>query len=204
MSLLAQFEDACCHDSPIDCPVPPVMTESPAAERDRQALDALFSLAYEELRRLASAIRSDDASATISPTALVNEAWLKLAGSRGFADLSPLHFKRIAARAMRQVLIEAARKRFARKRGGRDVAMVTFDDAVGAPVSSASELLALDVALQDLARLSPRQATLVEGRFFGGLGIAEVADMLGVSEATAQRDWRAARAWLARELQSGT
>ncbi len=173
-------------------------------ERDRQALDSLFSVAYEELRRLASAIRSDDASATISPTALVNEAWLKLAGSRGFADLSPLHFKRIAARAMRQVLIEAARKRFARKRGGRDVALVTFDDAVGATVSSASELLALDAALQDLARLSPRQATLVESRFFGGLGIAEVADMLGVSEATAHRDWRAARAWLARELQSGT
>jgi len=178
------------------------MTESPASARDRQALDALFSLAYEELRRLASAIRSDDGSATISPTALVNEAWLKLAGSRGFADLSLLHFKRIAARAMRQVLIEAARKRFARKRGGRgEVALVTFDDAVAATVSSASELLALDAALHDLARLSPRQATLVESRFFGGLGIAEVAEMLGVSEATAHRDWRAARAWLARELQ---
>ena len=84
---------------------------------DRQALDDRFSLAYEELRRLAANVRRDEPGATLSPTDLVNEAWLKLAGSPHLADTSPLHFRRIAARAMRQVLVEAARRRRATKRG---------------------------------------------------------------------------------------
>jgi RNA polymerase sigma factor (TIGR02999 family) len=170
-----------------------------ARDADRAALDALFSLAYEELRRLASSVRSGDPGATLSPTALVNEAWLKLADSPSFATTSRLHFKRIAARAMRQVLIEAARRRNADKRGG-GAALVTFDDALHDRAAGAEELLALDAALDELARIQPRQAQMVESRFFGGLDIPETAELLGVSEATILRDWRAAKAWLAHEL----
>ena len=165
---------------------------------DPSALDHLFSVTYEELRRLAASVGRSDPGATLSPTALVNEAWLKLAGSPHLADTSPLHFKRIAARAMRQVLIEAARRRHADKRGAGAV-VVTFDESV-ADAAGRSDLLELDAALEELARLSPRQALLVESRFFGGLDVAEAAELLGVSEATALRDWRAAKAWLAREL----
>jgi RNA polymerase sigma-70 factor, ECF subfamily len=171
---------------------------------DRRALDHLFSVTYEELRRLASAVRRDDPSATLNPTALVNEAWLKLAESPHVASTSPLHFKRIAARAMRQVLIEAARRRKAGKRGGGEVAMVTFDDSLEEIASTSGELLALDEALDELARINPRQAQMVESRFFGGLDIAETAQLLEVSEATILRDWRAAKAWLAHELHRAT
>src|SRR5262245_58378415 len=105
-------------------------SQTPAgSDDDREALDRLFSLTYEELRRLAQSVRRDDPGATLSPTALVNEAWLKLAGSPAVAHTSPLHFKRIAARAMRQVLVEAARRRNAHKRGG-GAPVVTFDEAL--------------------------------------------------------------------------
>jgi RNA polymerase sigma factor (TIGR02999 family) len=164
----------------------------------RAALDDLFSLTYEELRRLASAVRSRDSNVTLSPTTLVNEAWLKLAGSPSVANTSPLHFRRIAARAMRQVLVDAARRRGRDKRGGGAVS-VTLDDALHA-VTTSDELLALDAALDDLARLNPRQAEMVEHRYFGGLDVRETAELLGISEATVLRDWRAARAWLAAEL----
>lgn len=168
--------------------------------KDRHVLDQLFSVTYEELRRLASSVRRSDPNASLSPTTLVNEAWLKLAGSALPLPTSRLHFKRIAARAMRQVLIEAARRRHARKRGGSDQVMVTFDEALHAGPSSAEELLALEDALQALARIEPRQAMMVESRFFGGLDVAETAELLQVSEATVLRDWRAAKAWLAHEL----
>jgi RNA polymerase sigma factor (TIGR02999 family) len=173
--------------------------ESGVLNGDRLALDQLFNVTYEELRRLAARVRQRDPSATLTPTALVNEAWIKLAGSPGLRGVSLLHFKRIAARAMRQVLIEAARRRKAEKRGGGQ-ALVTFDEALNPPISGADELLALDQALEELARLQPRQAMMVESRFFGGLDVAETAELLGVSEATILRDWRAARAWLAHEL----
>jgi len=169
---------------------------------DVQALNDLFSATYEELRRLAASVRRNDPSATLSPTALVNEAWLKLANSPWTARTSRVHFKRIAARAMRQVLIEAARRRRAEKRGG-GVAMVTFDESLGGAATDADDLIALDEALTDLARIEPRQATLVESRFFGGLDVAETAELLDVSESTVLRDWRAARAWLAHELRGG-
>jgi RNA polymerase sigma factor (TIGR02999 family) len=170
---------------------------------DRRALDALFSAAYEELRRLAATVKRNDPAATLSPTALVNEAWLKLADSPAVARTSPLHFKRIAARAMRQVLVEAARRRNAEKRGGGD-AVVTFDEAMNAVsgVTTADDVLGLDAALEALAQIEPRQALMVESRFFGGLDVAETAQLLGVSEATVLRDWRAARAWLSRELRT--
>ena len=165
----------------------------------RETLDEMFSVAYEELRRLAASVRRDEPGTTLSPTALVNEAWLKLASSPGVQPASRLHFKRIAARAMRQVLIEAARRRKADKRGGGALA-ITFDDGLQQSTTCDDELLALDEALGQLARLEPRQAEMVESRFFGGLDVSETAQLLQVSEATILRDWRAARAWLAREL----
>lgn len=165
---------------------------------DRRVLDQLFAAAYDELRRLAATVRRTDPSVTLSPTALVHEAWIKLAASLPAAAASPLHFRRIAARAMRQVLVEAARRRHAAKRGGF---AVTLDEQLGATVRD-DELLALDEALDRLARLDPRQAATVESRFFGGLDVAETAALLEVSEATVLRDWRAARAWLAHELRT--
>jgi RNA polymerase sigma factor (TIGR02999 family) len=167
---------------------------------ERKVLDRLFSVTYEELRRLASSVRRNDPSSTLSPTALVNDAWIKLAHSPKFATTSPLHFKRIAARAMRQLLIEAARRRKASKRGGGAELTVTFDESFQKVTSCGKELLALDTALDELGRMNPRQAVMVESRFFGGLDIPETAALLNVSEATVLRDWRAAKAWLAREL----
>ena len=167
---------------------------------DRHALDHLFSVTYEELRRLASCVRRGDPSATLNPTALVNEAWMKMAKSPEIAATSRLHFKRIAARAMRQILIEAARRRNAGKRGGGQDVTVSFDDSYQKGPSCGEDLLRLDRALDELARMNPRQASLVESRFFGGLDILETATLLNISEATVLRDWRAAKAWLAHEL----
>ena len=164
-----------------------------------EPVDQLFSAAYEELRRLAASVRRGDPSATLTPTALVHEAWLKLSATPELAATSPLHFKRIAARAMRQVLVDAARRRTADKRGGGQ-ALVTFDEALEITATTSEDVLALDQALLDLAIQSPRQAEMVESRFFGGLEAAETAELLGVSEATVLRDWRAAKAWLAKEL----
>jgi RNA polymerase sigma factor (TIGR02999 family) len=168
---------------------------------ERQALDQLFSLAYEELRRLASSVKRGDPSSTLSATALVNEAWLKLAKQPGIAAASRLHFKRIAARAMRQLLVEAARRRNAHKRGGEgEVIFVSFDDSLDGAVTPQENIVALDTALTELARLEPRQALIVESRFFGGLEVSEISSLIGVSEATILRDWRAAKAWLGQSL----
>lgn len=166
----------------------------------RTQLDHLFSVTYEELRRLAASVRSGDPKATLNPTALVHEAWLKLANSPRLACASKLHFKRIAARAMRQLLVESARRRHSQKRGGPQAAFVLFDEAEGLPLSYDEEVLRLDSALEELARLNPRHAVMVESRFFGGMEISETAELLAVSEATILRDWRAAKAWLAHEL----
>lgn len=169
--------------------------------RDQQrALDEVFSLAYEELRRLARSVRRSHPHASLSPTTLVNEAWMKLARTPAVAATSPLHFKRIAARAMRQVLVDSARHRQSQARAGR-AQHVTFDETMFAANQVAGrELLALNDALDALSRTQPRQAALVEARFFGGLETSEAAELLGISEATALRDWRAAKAWLAVEV----
>jgi RNA polymerase sigma factor (TIGR02999 family) len=166
-------------------------------------LDELFTAAYEELRRLASAVKRDDRNATLSPTTLVNEAFLKLANAPRFKALSHLHFKRIVARAMRQVLVDAARRRHADKRGGPGVVFVTWDESMAHGVTSSDDVIALDAALESLARLHPRQAEMVVCRFFGGLDVIETAALLDVSEATILRDWRAAKAWLAKEIAGG-
>jgi RNA polymerase sigma factor (TIGR02999 family) len=174
---------------------------SARSETSREALDHLISLVYEELRRLASRVRRGDPSQTLNTTALVHEGWVKLARSPEFASTSTLHFKRIAARAMRQVLVEAARRRKAGKRGA-DPVLVTLDER-DAHASTAAEVLALHEALEKLAQLNPRQAQMVESRFFAGMDFGEMAQLFQVSEATVLRDWRAARAWLARELRAG-
>jgi RNA polymerase sigma factor (TIGR02999 family) len=173
--------------------------ESGASAMGRQEIDYLFSLTYEELRRLAAAVRRNDQRATINTTGLVHEAWLRLASSPRFASTSPLHFKRIAARAMRQLLVEAARRRNAGKRGGGEFA-VTLSEAAGIEAPKEDEMLALDAALNQLAAVNPRQAVMIESRFFAGLDIPETAALLQISEATVLRDWRAAKAWLATEL----
>ncbi len=168
-------------------------------QESEHALDGLVVATYDELRRLAASIRGAESSRTLDPTALVNEAYLKLADARSLRPNSKLHFKRIAARAMRQVLVEAARRRMALKRGGNE-SFVTLDDGVAAVEARSSDLLALDEALLELERVSPRQARMIEYRYFAGLDVAETAALLDVSEATVLRDWRAARAWLAARL----
>lgn len=169
------------------------------SDDEASAFDRLFAASYEELKRLASVVRRGERSHTLTPTALVNEAWLKLSATPALGQLSRLEFKRVAGRAMRQVLIEAARRRMAEKRGS-GAGLVTFDDALDQGATTPAELLELHDALDALADLNPRQAALVEARFFGGLETAELAELLGISEATVLRDWRAARAWLSHEL----
>jgi len=171
------------------------------AAGDRQSFDEQFSLVYEELRRLASAVLRREQSGRLTPTTLVHEAWMKLAHSPQIADTLSLHFRRIAARAMRQVLVEAARRRNAGMRRDGEM-MVTFDEFVPGirNLASPKDILALDSALDELGRVSERQARLVEGRFFGGLEIGELAELLGISESTVSREWRSARAWLAVEI----
>jgi RNA polymerase sigma factor (TIGR02999 family) len=168
---------------------------------DRESFDAQFSLVYEELRRLASGVLRQEQNGKLTPTTLVHEAWLKLAHSPELADTSPLHFRRIAARAMRQVLVDAARRRHAARRRDGEL-MVTFDEYLPgiSNLANPRDILALDSALEELSTISERQARLVEGRFFGGLEISELATLLGISEATVSREWRSARAWLAVEI----
>lgn len=171
------------------------------AATDYRELDQVYSLAYEELRRLARAVLRSDRDASVTPSTLVNEAWIKLARSPEVAQTSPLHFRRIAGRAMRQVLVDAARRRQSQIHGGGRV-HVTFEESMitPAPVKQLADLLELDEALAALGAISPRQAQLVEERFFGGLSWAEAAASLAISEATVMREWRAARAWLGCEL----
>lgn len=166
----------------------------------REAFDHVFSLVYEELRRLARHVLHREYGSPVTPTTLVNEVWLKLADKPEIAQTSPLHFRRIAGRAMRQILVDAARRRQAEVHGG-GLFPVTFDDALESqqPIRD-RDILALDSALDVLSRRSPRQAWLVEARFFGGFTCDECAEMLEVSEATVMREWRSARAWLACEI----
>jgi RNA polymerase sigma-70 factor, ECF subfamily len=171
------------------------------ASDERRALNDLYSRVYEELRRLARGVlRGEYGPVECSATTLVNEVWLKLASAPQTGECTPLHFRRIAARAMRQILVDAARRRRAVIHGG-GLVRVTLDPAVmGVNGSDDREMLALDAALEELKLLSPRQAQLVEARFFGGLSCLECAELLAVSEATVMREWRVARAWLARAI----
>src|SRR5579875_3217963 len=164
---------------------------------DRRALDELFSLTYEELRRRARSLVRQEARARLTPTTLVNECWLKLARSPAVAQTTPLHFRRIAARAMRQVLVEAARRHQAQCRAAEEVPLDLDSLSFACPLTTARDIVALDCALSLMEERMPRQYQVVEAHFFGGLSFEECARLLEISEATLMRDWRAARAWLA-------
>ena len=165
----------------------------PAAKR-------LFEALYDELHRLARKVRQGRAGDTMSTTALVHEAYVKLASAHGADPESRLHFFRIAARAMRQILVDAARRQVSEKRGGGDLFPVTFDEALHAAPMPPETFLALDEALDRLAKVDARAAQVVECRYFAGLSVEETGDALGISPRTVKRDWRIARARLASDL----
>lgn len=168
------------------------------ASTPADAGDAGFSATvYGELRAIAGAcLRDQPAGHTLQPTALVNEAWLRLA-DRPFSDRR--HFVAVAARAMRQILVDHARRRGAMKRRG-DRERLTVCDPAAPDGPAPLDVVALDAALHALAAIDDRQARVVELRFFGGLNVEETADAIGVSPRTVEMDWRLARAWLSREL----
>lgn len=170
------------------------------AAGDRAALDRLVPAVYDQLRRLAEReLGRERTGHTLSPTALVNEAYLKLVQLDRINWQGRAHFFGACAAVMRRLLISHARSRKAGKRGG-GAAHASLDDVVVAANDRPDDLLALDEALERLARLSPRQAQVVECRYFAGMEIEEVAEVLGASPATVKRDWTSARAWLNREL----
>jgi RNA polymerase sigma factor (TIGR02999 family) len=174
-----------------------------ARQGDRDALDRLVPLVYGELRRGASrSLRRDRAHLTWQTTALVHEAYLRLFGGTVPTFANRAHFLAIAARSMRQILVERARARGAAKRGGGR-ARTTLHDATLASEPREIDLLALDFALERLTALDARQASVVELRFFGGLTVEETAEAMGLSAATIKREWTVARAWLYRELTAG-
>lgn len=167
---------------------------------DRRAFDRLFPLVYRELRQMAARrLGGRRATPTLAPTALVHEAYLKMVGQQGVPWQNRAHFFAVAARAMRQILIDYARHKQAAKRGG-DKQPLTLTQNVLGPDLPLAELLALDQALDRLEALDARLRQVVELRFFGGLQENEVAEVLGVTTRTVQRDWTRARAWLYREL----
>jgi RNA polymerase sigma factor (TIGR02999 family) len=171
-------------------------------EGDRAAFDRLVPLVYDDLRRLASARYVRDRDGTLPATAVVHEAWLKLARHAGADWRDRGHFLAVAATAMRQVTIDYARRRQALRRGA-GVEAAPLDENAAAVAHDAETLLALESALERLERHSPRLARVLECRFFAGLSEEETATALGVSLRTAQRDWLRARAWLKEELRAG-
>ena len=172
-------------------------------EGDRDALDRLIPLVYDELKVIASRHMAHEwRKGTLQTTGLVNEAYIRLIGERGQNWQNRTHFLAIAALSMRQILVQRARRRKAAKRGG-DPERITLNEQL-VPATGGGpgdvDVLALDAALDRLAALDERQAKVVEMRYFGGLTVEETADALGISPATVKRHWTVARAWLRREL----
>ena len=170
------------------------------SEGDEGAADRLMPLVYDELRRLArDYLRRERPDHTLQPTALVNEAFLKLVDQRSVNWQNRHHFYGIAAQMMRRVLVDHAREHAAEKRGGprRKVSLDEVDISTG---ERAADLVALDDALRKLAEVFPRKGKVVELRFFGGFSVEETAGVLGVSDKTVMREWESAKLWLYREL----
>jgi RNA polymerase sigma factor (TIGR02999 family) len=173
---------------------------------DSAALDRLTPLLYEELRHLAQRyMRNERAGHTLQATALANEAYLRLVDVKGVDWQDRGHFLAVSAQIMRRILVDAARARASVKRGGQlkrvdHSTAIDFDQLPAAGSDRAAELCALDDALNSLSRMDARRAQVIELRFFGGLTVEETADVLKTSPQTVMRDWKIARAWLAREL----
>jgi RNA polymerase sigma factor (TIGR02999 family) len=167
---------------------------------DGAALDALVPVVYKELRRLAHyELRKERPDHTLQSTALVHEAYFRLVGRDLPQWEGRTHFFAIAAKLMRQILVDYARRRRASKRGS-GVCMLTLDDAMAMPQGKDVDVVAVDDALNTLAEVDPRQSRVVELRFFAGLSLEETSEVMGIATATVQRDWTAARAWLHREI----
>lgn len=167
-----------------------------AAGGDASADERLFALVYDELRGLARAVLRREQATTLEPTGLVHEAFLRLGNRQRIAWADRHHFFGVAARAMRRVLVDRARARHRDKRAGASVTLTDVADGEESP----ELVLAVDEALERLAAIDPRRARVVELRWFAGLEVDEVAELLGVGSATVKRDWAAARAWLATQL----
>ena len=173
-----------------------------ASSGDQDALSALFSIVYDELRQVAAAaLRRERPEHTLQPTALVHETFLRLADDSAIWWENRSHFLAIASKVMRRILVEHARGRNAQKRGSGEVKRSL--DEIDVPMPSVPidlDLVMLDDALARLAQLDARQARIVELRFFGGLTVEETAAVVGSSPRTVKRDWQVARAWLRREM----
>jgi len=173
---------------------------------DSGALDRLTPLVYEELRRMAGGyMRKERPGHTLQPTALVNEAFLRLVDVRDLDWNDRAHFFAVCARTMRRILVDAARSRAALKRGGHAERVehstaIDFDQLAAAGSDTSAQVCALDDALTALAQIDPRRAKVIELRFFGGLSVEEAGQVLQISPQSVMRDWKLARAWLAREL----
>ena len=166
----------------------------------QEARDELLGLVYEPLRAIASRhLHREREGHTLQPTALVNELYLKLVGQRSVAWNDRAHFFAVAAQVMRRILVDHARRKKSDKRGG-DMIPVTIGAALDLAASETFDVVALDVALENLEKIFPQQARVVELRFYAGLTIDETAAVLNVSPATISREWTMARAWLRREL----
>jgi RNA polymerase sigma factor (TIGR02999 family) len=190
-------------------PSPQKVTEFLAAwsRGDAGALDELIPLVHAELRNVAQRqLRSERPNHTLQPTALVNEAYIRLAGQQHPEFEGRAHFFGVAARIMRRILVDYARQHAASKRGG-EVQRLSLEEIVETPEEPAQvcvDLIALDEALTNLEKLDPQQSRIVELRYFGGLSIPEAARVVGVSPATVKRDWVTAQAWLRREIERGS
>ena len=170
---------------------------------DERALDELMPLVYDELHSLAHRYMvRERADGTLQTSALVNEAYLRLIDARRVPWQDRVHFFAVSSNLMRRILVDFARKRGYKKRGG-GAAKVAFDDALFASPGRGTDLVALDDALKSLAEFDPRKARVIELRFFGGLTPEETAEVLDVSPDTVYRDWRLAKSWLVRELTAG-
>lgn len=171
---------------------------------DRSDADRLFMETYQQLRDLARRyLRKESPGNTLQPTALVHEAYLKLVDQKRVDWQGKTHFFAVGAQAMRRILVDSARRRRAQKRGNGQRG-ITIQDCLTGDFAQAEDVLELNDALETLQRLDARQGQLAELRYFGGLNVAEAAEVLGVSKRTAERDWMMARAWLRRELHEGS
>lgn len=169
---------------------------------DREALNALVPLIYSELHSLAHYyLQGERTGHTLQTTALVHEAYLRLARQEPFQAQNQQHFVAVAARLMRQILVDYARGHRAAKRGAD--CRVELDEDLEQPQRRGTDVVALDDALNQLSQFDPQQSLIVELRFFGGMTVEETASVLGISVATTKRDWSMAKAWLARELERG-